>query len=130
MNTMLSVVDHEGRHLIEEGAEETLSCWGQRGFGEGVVHELHPTIARRLVDAERQVTRTQTRMSALFDVTRRAAETVNQKIAKAFFGRGEFVRRIHRAKNVVVRHLAIKRGDEARESVFADERKNFGFIHK
>ncbi|HUA01188.1 MAG TPA: hypothetical protein VMB02_12725 [Candidatus Aquilonibacter sp.] len=68
--------------MIEEGAEVGLDLGGKGGFGEGVVHELHPPVAGGLVDAEGHVALTQARMAALLDVALRPTEAVNQKIAE------------------------------------------------
>jgi len=68
--------------LIEEGAQVGFDVGGKGGFGEGVVHELHPAVARGLVDAEGHVALTQARMAALLDVALRPTEAVNQKIAE------------------------------------------------
>ena len=43
--------------------------------------------------------------------------------------RGEISGRIHGTEDVVRGHLAIERGDEPREPVFADGRVDLGFVH-
>ena len=68
-------------------------------------------------------------MAALFDVRRRPAESVNEKIPKPLLGTFEIVGRIHRSEDVVRGHLAIERLYQALESVLADGGVNFFFFH-
>jgi len=47
---------------------------------------LHPAIARSLIDHERRMAHAKAGMTAVFYVRLRAAKTINEKAAKAFFG--------------------------------------------
>lgn len=68
-------------------------------------------------------------MSALFDVSLRSSESIDQEISKALFGTCKILRRIHAPQNVVRRDLAIKCPHEAREAFFANDSVNAGFVH-
>jgi len=68
-------------------------------------------------------------MAALFEITRRAAEAKDEKIAQALLGAGEVVGGVHGAEDFVVRNLAVEGGDEAGETVFADLLIDIGIVH-
>jgi hypothetical protein len=124
------VVNHEGSHLIEKGPEESMGFRRESRFGEGVVHELHPAVTSGLIDAKGKMACAETRMSAFGDVILRAAETVDQEIAKTFLGSGAFVRGIHRAENIIGANLSIKGRNESSEAVFANDGVEILFVHE
>ena len=96
---------------------------GQCDFGEGFVHEPHPAFAGSLSNLKRKVPRPQTGMATLFDVALRASKAVDQKVAQPLLGAIAIVLGIHRPKDIVVIHPAIKSGDQPRKAIFANERK-------
>lgn len=102
--------------------------WESR-FSEGIVHKTHPAIASGLIDMEGKVASAKTGMPALGDVILRAAETIDQEIAKTLFGSGTFMGGIHGTKNVVIADLAIESGNEAREAIFTDDGIEILFVH-
>lgn len=122
------MVNHECGHLLEELAEQLFGLGGEGGFGECIVHKLHPTVASGLVNPERKMAGTQTRMSALENIFLRAAKAVNQEIAKAMFGVFSLVLRIHGRQDIVVGDLAIKTGNQARKTFFTDDCVDI-FVH-
>jgi hypothetical protein len=124
-----SLIDHEGGHLIEKGAEKLMGFGREGGLSEGVVHELHPAIASGLIDMEGKMAGAKAGMAAFGDVSLRAAKAVDQEIAKALFGSFAFVRGIHGTKDVVVADLAIESGNEAGKTVFADNGIDIFFVH-
>src|ERR1700722_5130584 len=79
-----SPVDHESRHLIEEGTEVLLGFGRQRGLRKGIVHQPHPVVARCPIDLKWHMPRPQPRVATLLDIPLRPAEPVNQKIAQSF----------------------------------------------
>jgi hypothetical protein len=81
---------------------------------------LHPPIAPALVDGKRHVPHAQAGMAALLDVAWRATEASDQKIAQPHLGPGQVVGRIHRAKDVVARHLGVEGAHQAGKAVLAN----------
>lgn len=68
-------------------------------------------------------------MPALFDISWRSPESINQKIAKPLFRAFKVVRRIHRAQHIVGGDLPVERGHQPLKSVAADNRINFALFH-
>ena len=68
-------------------------------------------------------------MPALFNVFRRPAEAVNQKIAQALLGSAQVVSRIHRAEDVVRGNLPVEFRRQAIESRLADGGVNLEIFH-
>lgn len=112
---------------MEELAQDGGGIGGQRGFVERAIHQLHPPIACALIDRERRVAHPQARVAALIDVVLRPAEAVQQEPAEARFGARQILRRIHRAQDLVFRHLRIERAHETRESLVSYARENLVF---
>jgi hypothetical protein len=112
------MVNHECGHLLEELAEQLFGLGGEGGFGECIVHKLHPPVTSGPVNPEGKMAGTQTRVSALENIFLRAAKAVNQEIAKAMFGGFSLMLGIHGSKDVVVRNLTIKNGNQARKTFF------------
>src|SRR5271168_1483590 len=129
LNCRTLLIDHERGHLLEERAEELLDFRRQSRVCKRFVHQLHPAIAGALVNPKWIMSRPQSRMSALFDISLRTSKSVDQEISKAVLGGGELTRRIHPPQNVVLRDLTIKCRDKAREAFFADDSVNAGFVH-
>lgn len=96
---------------------------------ERAVHERDPAIACRVVDRERHVAHTQSRMSALLEVARRSAESADHEIPQPLFRANQIVFRIHRTENVVLRNLCVKGMDQPGKSFFTDTRVNVVFCH-
>ena len=65
-------------------------------------------------------------VAALLRIVERPAETLIEKLAKTLLRAGEIFVGIERAEDVVPLHAAIEAGDEALETVFADEGVNAG----
>ena len=72
---------------------------------------------------------TQPWMSALLNVAIRAAESSDPEIAQTFFGAGQIMRGIHRAKNVVAGDLRVERVDKTGESFFANLLVEFPLVN-
>ncbi len=125
----LPLIDHECGHLLEELPKKLFDFGRQRGFGKCFVHQPHPAVSRGLIDVERNMPRPQARMSALFNIFLRTSKPVDQEIAQTLFCARTIFRGIHASEYVVVRHLAIKRSDEAREAFLSNTRVNVSFIH-
>jgi hypothetical protein len=125
----VSLINHEGGHLIEEGAEKLMGFGRESGFGEGVVHKMHPTIAGSLIDAEGEMARAKARMTPFRDVVLWTAKTIDQEIAQTLFRSGAFVRGIHGTQNVVISNLAIEGSDQASESIFSNDGVKIFFVH-
>ena len=106
--------------MVEEVAQSLFGLRGQRGFGEGVVHEGDPAIAGFGVNGEWAVAHAETGMAALFDVGLRAAEAEDEELTKAGFGAVEIIRGVHGADDVVSGDLAVEGVDEAAEAFVAD----------
>jgi hypothetical protein len=104
------VAQHRGGFRIEPGLVER------------AIHQLHPAIARRLIDDEREVPHSQARMASLLDVSRGTTKAADQKIAEAFFGAAQVVRRVHRPEDVIVWYLSIKGVHQPGEAVLTDAR--------
>ncbi len=70
-------------------------------------------------------------MPALLDVARRPAEAADEKIPEAPLRGGEIGGGIHRAEDVIRRHLGVEQADQAGEAVLADARVDLllGQIH-
>jgi hypothetical protein len=68
-------------------------------------------------------------MASAFDVALRASKATDQKVAQPLFGAVKVVFRIHRAQNIVLRNLAVKRTDKASETIFANHCVKIYFIH-
>jgi hypothetical protein len=68
-------------------------------------------------------------VTALLDIALRTAKPADQKVPEALLGAGEVGCRVHRAKNIVRRNLAVERRDQAMKAIFADGCKDFEFTH-
>ena len=84
------------------------------------IHQLHPAVARGLIDGKGHVTHAEARVAALFDVARRSAKAADKEIPQTQFRRREIVRRIHRSEDVVGRHPGVEGAHQSREPLFAD----------
>jgi len=82
----LLLIDHERRHVPEECPEELFDLNRQGRIRQRIAHQMHPAIARRLIDSKWNVSRPQARMSALFDVSLRTSKSIDQEIPKALLG--------------------------------------------
>jgi hypothetical protein len=125
----LALIHHEGRHLPEEGAQEFFGFGGESGFGERVVHPLHPAVASRLIDSKREVPRTQAGMPSLGDIAIGTSEAIDQEVAKPLFGTWKIPLRIHGAQNIVFRDLPVEGTHQPGEAFLSDECKYVGFFH-
>ena len=105
---------------MEELAQHRCGFVGQRRFVQRTVHQLDPSIPRRLIQLERHVTHAQPRMAALLFIPPWTTEPADQEITQPLFGAGEVVRRIHRPENVVRGNLAIEGGHQPAKAVFAN----------
>ena len=107
---------------MEESSQEIFGFFGQLRFIKCLVHQLHPSIARALIELERHVPHAQARMAALLDVSLRPAKAADQEILQPLFSALQIRFRVHRAKNVVAGNLPVKPRDEALEAFLADLR--------
>ena len=69
-------------------------------------------------------------MTAFFDISLRASETINKEAAEPFFGASQIAAAVHRAENIVLGNLLVERRDEPLESFVADGGINFVFFHR
>jgi len=115
--------------VIEKGSQNLLGFRRQSGFAQGVVHQLHPTVAGSLMDRERKMPRPQAGMASLFEIGFRAAKPVNQKIAQPLLSTGQILGWIHRAQHIIAGHLPVKSRDETREALLANLRINLVLFH-
>lgn len=102
-------------------------------FRESRIHQLHPAIASLLIDDERHVPHSQTRMSALVNIGFGSSKSIDQKIGQSFLGMSQSVRWIHRSQQVIAGNATIELRDQSAQSCFADEVVNrfwFGFAHR
>ena len=106
--------------MMEESTQEIFGLFRQLRFIERLVHQLHPSIARALIELERHVPHAQARMAALLDVALRSAKAADQKIFQPLLGAMQILFRVHRAKNVVARNLLVERRDQPLEAFLAD----------
>jgi len=58
----------------------------QRSFPKSTIHQAHPSIAGRLINMERRVSRTEAWMASLFDVRLRPSEPADEEISEAPLG--------------------------------------------
>jgi hypothetical protein len=123
------VIDHEGRHLIEEFPKNLLGLFRQRSFPKSTIHQAHPSVAGSLIYMERRMPGAEARMAPLFDVSLRPSEPADQEISKALLGTREILRRVHGSQKVILRNLSIEGGNQARETFRANHRINFEFLH-
>jgi hypothetical protein len=117
---LFGAIDHERSDLIEEFPQERIRFGRERGFRQGIVHELNPAVARRPADGKRDVPHAQTGMPALFQIALRSSKPENQEIAQTFFGAREVVARVHRAQHFIPGYLTVEGGDETRESILTN----------
>src|SRR5690606_30702845 len=95
-----TAVDHERGGLVEEGSECVGHVVGQGGRVQGLRHELHPTVAGRLIDGEWSMALAQARVAALLNIAIRPAKAADQEVPQARFRAGHVARWIHRPQNV------------------------------
>ena len=69
-------------------------------------------------------------MAALLNVTRRSAESEDQKFPEPLLGFGKVASRIHGTKDVIVGNLSIKRGDQAYKAFFTDKSVDFALFQQ
>lgn len=117
-----AAIDHERGDPVEELAQERGHVRRQCGVAERRVHELEPAVARACVDRKRHVPHPQTWVPALLDVALGPTEAADQEVAQPCFGALEIVGGVHRAEDVVARHLRVEGANEPREPVLADTR--------
>jgi hypothetical protein len=55
----LGLIDHEGRHLIEEFPKNLFGLFRQCSFSKSTIHQAHPSIAGGLIYVERKIPRAQ-----------------------------------------------------------------------
>lgn len=91
---------------------------------------MHPAVASGLIDLEGEMAGAEAGMSTFVDVFLGASKTIDQEISKTLLGALKVIARIHGAQNIIVRDLAIKGGDQARETFFSDDRINVSFFHR
>ena len=115
-----SLVNQERRRGIEERAQDNGGLFGQAGFFQGRVHQSQPTVAGFAADGETDVAHAQSGMAAGFDISRRASEAEDQKVAEALLGAGEIFFSVQRAQKIVKRNAAVEGGDQARETFLTD----------
>ena len=115
-----SLVNQERRRGIEERAHHNGGLFGQAGFVQGRVHQSQPTVAGGAADGEPDVAHAQSGMAAGFDISRRAAEAEDQKVAEALLGAGEVFFTVHRAQKIVMRNAPVEGGDQTRETFLTD----------
>src|SRR5262245_41184529 len=105
---------------MEEPAEQVLRLLGQLCFLERALHQRHPAIAGPLIELERHMPHPQPRVAPLLDISLRSAEAADEKVLQPLFRASQIIGRIHRAENVVARHLGVKRPDQPLEAVFTN----------
>jgi hypothetical protein len=123
------VVNHEGRHLIEEFTKKLLSLFRQCSFPESTIHQAHPSIAGSPIYMERRMPRAQAWMASLFDVSVRPPEPTDQEISEALLSTQEILRRVHGSQKFVLQDLPIEGCDQARETLSANHGIKFEFLH-
>jgi hypothetical protein len=69
MRSSFRVIDHEGRHFIEEFPKNVLGLFRQRSFPKSKVHQADPSFAGSLIYMKRRMTRPQAWMASLFNVS-------------------------------------------------------------
>jgi hypothetical protein len=127
--SMLRLIDHKARHLIEEFPEDLLGLCRQRSFPKGTIHQKNPPVAGSLIYVERRMPRAESWMASLFDVSLRPSEPADQEISEALLGTWKIRRRVHGPQKVVLGDPSIERGDQARKAFRANHRINFEFLH-
>jgi hypothetical protein len=105
------LIDHEGRHLIEEFPKDTFSLDRQSSFPQSITHQPHPPVAGSLIDGKWRMPRAKTGMASLFDVSLRPSKPADQESSEALLGTWEIRRRVHGPQKVVLRDLSIEGGD-------------------
>jgi hypothetical protein len=85
-DSSLCLIDHEGRHLIEEFPKDLFGFTWQRSFPQSIVHQPHPPVAGSLIDGKRRMPRAEARMASLFDVSLGPTEPTDQEISEALLG--------------------------------------------
>jgi hypothetical protein len=70
-------------------------------------------------------------MAALLHITRRSAESADQKVAQPLFGPRQIVRRVHGPEHLICRDLGVKRPDQPRKTFLSNPCVDlfFGQIH-
>jgi len=68
-------------------------------------------------------------VAALFDIGGRSAEPIDQEVSEPLFGSLQVFFRVHGTEDVVSGHLAIERGYQLPQAIFADDRINFVLFH-
>ena len=82
----------------KKGRSTCTASAGSAGLVERAVHQLHPAIARRFVEAKRGVTHPQPRVAALLHVGRRPAEAADEEQTKPLLRARQVGRGIHRPR--------------------------------
>ena len=111
--------------MAKKPAQNLRDLFGELAFHDGRLHQLHPAIARGLIDSEWCVSHAKLRMTATLEVILGTAEAKDQKQPEAFFCGGKIIRGVHGAKNAVVRDLAIKASHQPGDAIRANVREEF-----
>jgi hypothetical protein len=90
----LWLIDHEGRHLIEEFPKDFFGFAWQRSFPQRIVHQPHPAVADSLIDGKRRMPRPEARMASLFNVSLGPPEPTDQEISEALLGPWKIICRV------------------------------------
>jgi len=110
--------------VVKELTQECVDVTGQLRLIQRTIHQRHPAVARALIQLEGVMALPQAWMSALLNVARRAAKSTNEKVSQPLLGAFEIMRRVHRAKKVVRRHLSVEGANQPLKPVLADRRIN------
>ena len=101
-------VHHKSGHLVEIVQHDDLGFFLGIHRLEGSQHVGHPSVSGCLVDFERHMSHTESRMAALLAVRLRAAEILREEEVEAPFRSGQIFFGVHRSEQGVLLHPLIK----------------------
>lgn len=94
-----------------------------------MAHQFQPVVMRVAVDNKRSMSHTEPRMAAFFEISRRAAEAVDEELTQALLGTVQIVGGIEAAQNLIAGDLVVKLGYQPFKPFFPDSRKYIFVVH-
>ncbi len=125
----LHPVHHGLRCRLKVSPQQSLHVFRQSGLLQCPIHQQQPVVSRRCIHRKWSMPHAQPWMPSILDVPRRAAESINQKVAQPFFRSRQIIGRINRPQNIIRRNLLIESTDQAAKPVFSNDTVNFVLFH-
>ena len=106
--------------MPQEVSNDSRDVQRKTAFLKSRVHQTNPAIASSLIYRKRCMSKPQLRVTSMLQIILRTTESKYQEHPQAILCPLKIFGRVHRPQNIVVRHLLIKRSNQARNAVRTD----------